>query len=129
MKKLTIFLALLISPAIFAAPNSDFSWTDPTNYEDGTIIDSAVDTLTFSIYCSGTQGGPYTLVQDNLTNSPQQIDVQSCVQGVPGTYYFVLTAVSTYYNTESDYSNEASRLYSAAELGKTPNAPVLLSVN
>jgi hypothetical protein len=84
MKKiLTGISLLLISTGIFSAPNSDFSWSDPTNYEDGTIIDPNVDTLTFSIYCSNTQGGPYTLVEANLPNSPQTVDVQSyhvCIQ-------------------------------------------------
>jgi hypothetical protein len=129
MKKLMLFSVLLISSAIFAAPNSAFNWTAPTNYEDGTIIDPGVDVLTYSIYCSDTQGGLYNLVEANLSSSPQNVDVASCVQGIPGTYYFVMTAVSTFYNTESGYSNEISRTYSATELGKTPNAPVLLSIN
>lgn len=130
MKKLIGLGAfLLLSLVAYAAPISDYTWTPPTNYVDGTVIDPVADTLTYNLYCSDTPGGPYsvaaTLLSGDFANG---IDVASCVNGVPGTYYFVLTAVSSLYNAESGNSNEVSRTYTAFDLGKVPNAPVLLTV-
>ena len=136
MKKLNIgalgILAVLVSltPNLNAAPNSDFSWTEPTNYVDGTII-PATDQLSYTLYCGNVQGGPYNFV-DIIgvdTTSAIAVDLNSCVNGVPGTYYFVLTATSADFNSESDYSGEASRTFNASELGKVPLPPVIISVN
>jgi hypothetical protein len=130
MKKvLIVALGILMTFGIVsAAPNSDFSWTPPTNYEDGTVI--VGDPLDYILYCSNNSGGPYNFSYPVGTDisSIAQLDVASCVQGVPGTYYFVATATSTLQGTVSDFSNEASRTYTAQELGKIPNAPTLLSV-
>jgi len=111
-----------------AAPNTDFTWTAPTNYVDGQII-PATDILSYTIYCSATQGGPYNDVYPaGIAENIANLDVGSCVQGVPGTYYFVATAFSPDFNAESAFSGEASRTYSAIDLGKVPNPPVLISV-
>lgn len=122
-------ILVLFAAGIYAAPFSDFSWTPPTNYENGTVIDSATDTLTYSLYCSGTSGGPYDLLASNLTgNSINGQDVTSCVNGVAGTYYYVATATSSLYNSESAFSGEASRTYTSVDLGQIPNPPTILSV-
>lgn len=118
-----------LSPNLQAAPNTDFSWTEPTNYEDGTII-PATDILTYGLYCSNTSGGPYTFY-GNIgvdTNSAVAVDLAACVNGVAGTYYFVLTATSADFNAESAFSNEASRTYTNIDLGKVPLPPVIISV-
>ena len=72
----------------------------------------------------------YDFVYDapDLTTAGASVDVQTCVQGTPGTYYFVATATSTLYATESVFSNEATRFYTANDLGNVPNAPVLFTV-
>ena len=112
-----------------AAPTSTFSWTEPTNYQDGSVIPIS-DVLTYELYCSDTTGGPYNLVGDLGidVSSAANFDVGSCVQGVPGTYYFVATVRSSDYGTTSVFSNEVPKTYTAADLGKVPVAPVLISV-
>lgn len=112
-----------------AAPNSNFSWNEPVNYENGQVIDPVADLITYNLYCGTTTGGPYNFVTEFLGgNTASNVDVGSCVNGVPGTYYFVLTANSTLYNSESVFSNELSVTYTTQDLGLVPNAPVLLSI-
>ena len=130
MKKylMAIMLGIMATFIVSAAPNSSFTWSAPTNYEDGTII-PATDILSYSIYCSATQGGPYNNIYPaGIGQSISNVDIATCVQGIPGTYYFVATTFSPDFNTESLFSNEVSRTYTAQDLGKVPNAPVLLSV-
>jgi hypothetical protein len=112
-----------------AIPLSDFTWTEPTNYENGQVIDPITDVITYSVFCSSTSGGPYTLVANGLTGSAaNNLDVGSCINNTPGTYYFVATATSSFYNSESIFSNEASKTYTVTDLGQVPNPPVLISV-
>jgi hypothetical protein len=120
--------ALLFVGITNAAPNTNFSWTAPTNYEDGTII-PGTDILSYTIYCGTTLGGPYDFSYPAGTGETTTVDVATCVQGTPGTYYFVATAFSPDFNAESAFSNEATRIYTAIDLGKVPTAPVLISVN
>lgn len=131
MKKYLIAgLALLLVTMAAAVPNSDFTWTAPTNYENGNVIDFTADPLTYNLYCGQASGGPYSYVTSFPagSESANTVDVGSCVNGVAGTYYFVLTAVSPLYNAESAFSNEVSRTYTVQDLGNVPNAPVLLTV-
>lgn len=122
-------LLLALPLGVFSAPISDFIWTAPTNYQDGSIIDTVADPLSYTIYCGTTQGGPYTINFDAGVNVESgTIDVGACVNGIPGTYYFVATATSSSFGTESPNSNEISRTYTAIDLGKVPNAPILISV-
>ena len=128
--KLGIGALLLLSlvMGVYAAPNTTFTWTAPTNYEDGSVI-PATDILSYTIYCSNTQGGPYNFsFPAGTAESIPNLDVGACVQGVPGTYYFVATAYSPDYASESAFSGEATRTYTAIDLGKVPNPPVLVSV-
>lgn len=112
----------------YAVPISSYTWNEPTNYENGEVIDPT-DILTYTLYCGNSSGGPYFAAFDVGTgSSANNVDVANCVNGVAGTYYFVLTARSTLYGTESNFSNEVSRTYTAADLGKVPNAPILLTV-
>ena len=131
MKLRAVVLAALLGfvGITYASPITDFSWTPPTNYENGQVIDTNADPLSYNLYCSDTSGGPYAFVTTfNGGSAANGVDVASCVQGVPGTYYFVLSAVSSLYNAESSYSNEVARTYTVSDLGLVPNAPVLLSV-
>lgn len=119
---------LSLLSVVSATPLSDFTWTPPTNYNDGTVIPSS-DTLTYRLYCSTTSGSGYIFINSYVGgSSAQSVDVSACVNGVPGTYYFVATASSSVYNSESAYSNEITRTYTATDLGKVPNAPILISV-
>lgn len=123
-----VLLAGLGPTLAFAAPISNFSWSAPTQYVDSTTI-PPTDILGYKIYCGANTGGPYPYIYDvGSTVEAATQDVGTCVQGVPGTYYFVATATSTDYNAESAYSNEATRTYTAADLGKVPLPPTLLSV-
>ena len=128
MKRYLLGVLLTLTAVIgLAAPITTFNATPPTNYEDGTVI-PATDVLSYAIYCGTTSGGPYNLVQaglPNLTDAP--VDVGSCVTA-PGTYYFVATATSADFGTESAFSNEVAKVYTAGDLGKVPVAPVLISV-
>ena len=135
MKKiLGMFVAGLAASVFFtlgivsAAPNSDFSWTAPIQYEDGNVI-PATDIIDYRIYCGIAAGGPYPYQYvAGTTVEAATIDVGTCVQGSPGTYYFVATSFSTDFNTESVFSNEVNKTYSAADLGKVPLPPTLFSV-
>ena len=126
-----VVLALIlaaVAPQAKADPVSNFSATAPTQYEDGNMI-PATDVLSYTLYCSDTLGGPYLFSYDAAGLDPgTQIDIATCVQGVPGTYYFVATATSGTFSSESANSNEATRTYSAIDLGKTPLAPTLFTV-
>lgn len=117
-----------IIPSTIAAPNSNFTWTAPTQYEDGLMI-PATDVLTYRIYCSATTGGPYNVWWDvGSATEANNLDVSACVQGVPGTYFFVATARSADFNTESAFSNEATKTYTNVDLGRVPLPPTLLQV-
>lgn len=111
----------------YAAPISNYTGAAPTQYEDGNTIPIS-DVLAYRLYCSDTQGGPYNIFYDIVDITSFSQDVATCVQGIPGTYYFVSTAISNTYSSESVYSNELFRTYTAADLGKVPLAPVLLQV-
>ncbi len=127
MNNRIIILLLFMGVIAGASPVSTFTWTPPVQYEDGSFI-PVDDILTFKLYCSPTSGGPYDVSWDMGTISTAIQDVVDCVQGTPGTYYFVATAFSTAHQLESDYSNEVSKFYSSLELGKIPRAPQVLSV-
>jgi len=122
-----IVLLNFAASAVQAAPTSTFTWTDPTQYEDGTMIDTQSDVLSFRLYCSATSGGPY-VSQVFSTPSPSVEDMVFCVQGTPGTYYMAATAISALHGTESVLSNETTRTYTATDLGKVPLPPTLLQV-
>ena len=110
-----------------AAPTSTFTWTAPQQYEDGTMI-PVTDVLTYRLYCGDSSGGPYNNSVLFSTPSPSQEDMAFCVQGSPGTYFMVATAISTN-GEESAFSNETTRTYTAGDLGKIPLPPTLLQVN
>lgn len=119
--------ATLIAVPVWAAPDATLSATAPTQYVDGTMI-PATDTLTYKVYCGSVQGDyPFVFDVPNL-DVGTTIDISACVQGTPGTFYFTATATSTVHSTESDYSNETTRFFSSADLGKTPLAPTLFTV-
>lgn len=127
---IVILLAgMMAAPMAFADPTSTFTATHPTQYEDGTVIPST-DILTFTINCGNTAAGPYLFTYPVASlESGTVIDVSSCVQGTPGVYYFVATAISGTFSTESIFSNESVRTYTASDLGKTPLAPTLLIIS
>ncbi len=123
-----LFVSLFAAATLNADPNGQFSATAPTQYEDGNMI-PASDVLTYKVMCSNSQGGPYLYSFDvpNLV-AGTQVDVAACVQGIPGAYYFVATATSSTWMTESSSSNETTKTWSAFELGKTPRPPTLFTI-
>jgi len=117
----------LVAGNAMAAPTKTVSFTEPTNYEDGTVI--PVGDLLYNLHCDNVSGAPYTYLQAlSNTSSPSAEDFAFCVNGLPGTYFAALTAVSVQYSTESIYSNEISFLVSPGELGKVPLPPVINGV-
>lgn len=131
MKKVVAALTLLVmtfATVASAEPLGSFNAQAPTAYVNGNAI-PVTDTLTYKVYCGLTPGGPYSHSFDALNlDAGTTIDVAACVQGEPGTYYFVATATSSTYGTESAFSNEATRTWTAQELGLVPNAPVLFTI-
>ena len=125
-----LWIGLMLVPTMVQAdPNSTFTATHPTQYVNGTII-PATDVLDFTIKCSSTVSGPYLFSYDVASlESGTVIDVSSCVQGTPGTYYFVATALSSAFGTESSFSNEATRIYTKDNLGQVPLAPTFLIIS
>lgn len=128
MKRAILVVALLLlSTGVLAAPNGTFSATAPTQYVDGNMI-PVTDTLTYKVYCGNVSGNyPYVFDAPNL-DVGTTIDISACVQGQPGTFYFVATATSTVWASESADSNETTRVYTAGDLGKTPLAPTLFTI-
>lgn len=124
---LVVLWAVLMAAPAWAAPNATLTATAPTQYVDGTMI-PVTDTLTYKVYCGSSVGNhPFVFDAPNL-DAGTVIDISACVQGAPGTYYFVATATSTVYASESAVSNEATRSYTAVDLGKTPLAPTLFTI-
>ena len=127
---LLVLWVICVSAVVWAAPVSTFSATAPTQYEDGTMIDPAQDTLGFTLWCGNAAGGAYPYSYDVPSLDPgQQVDISSCVQSTPGTYYFVATSRSSLHGTTSVNSNETLRTYTASDLGKNPLAPTLLTIS
>lgn len=133
MKKLLLLpVALLfLFPLSVMAGNTtaDFSATAPTLYEDGTTI-GIDDTLSYFLYC-GTTSGTYNIalnVTTALVSGGENVSVALCVPS-PGTYYFVATAYSFLYQTESVFSNETSKVFVSDDFDHIPMAPTILSVS
>jgi len=124
--KLFVGLALVGSLTLHAEPIKNWDWTAPSQYTNNTAI-PASDVLTYTIYCSATDGGPYT-VSFPVTDPnapPTALDMAPVVNNQPGTYYCVATARSTTYNAESGYSNQKNFTVTAMDLGLVPKPPVL----
>ena len=138
MKRITFALVLTlvlasVSTSAYAEVLTHFSATAPTHYEglngqDGDPIDPD-DEIEYMLYC-GLNSGVYTAgipTTQAFVNGGEDLDVSFCVTSAD-TYYFVATAWSVKYGTESRKSNETTRTYVVDDLPGTPMAPVLLSV-
>lgn len=120
-----VMLVLLGSLTIQADPFKEWNWTDPTEYENGTLIPEN-DDLSFYLKCGNTQGGPYDQYETLLTEpAPSVEDMGPLVMNTPGTYYCVATATSSLHGTESDFSNEVNFTVLPSDLGLRPKPPVL----
>ena len=134
MKKLLFLPVLLLfcfpfSSAEAANTSANFSASAPTLYVDGTTI-GVDDTLSYFMYC-GTSPGVYNIalnVTTDLVNGGEDVSVALCVP-TPGTYYFVVTAYSFLYQSESSYSNEVSKVFIAADFDHIPMAPTILVIS
>jgi hypothetical protein len=118
-------LLLLGSLTIQADPFHEWSWTAPTQYENGSAIPST-DNLMYTLKCGITQGGPYDRFEAVLQKPPPDtLDMGLLVQGQPGSYFCIATATSTLYSAESDPSNEVNFTVLPSDLGLRPKPPVL----
>lgn len=127
MKFIKLFVALfLLSTITIAEPFKNWNWTPPSQYVNNTPI-PASDVLTYKLYCSDTDGGPYTtsFPVTDPNAPPAMIDMAPVVKGVPGTYYCVATATSSTHGSESAYSLQKDFTVTAMDLGLAPKPPVL----
>jgi hypothetical protein len=116
---------LLGSITIQADPFKTWNWTDPTEYENGSLIPET-DDLSFTLKCGTTPGGPYDLYEALLSEpAPSVQDMGPLVMNTPGEYYCIATASSSLHGTESDWSNEVNFTVLPSEVGLRPKPPVL----
>ncbi len=103
---------IVIPPAI--GGSKDFSWTNPTQYTDGTALDPATDLKEIRIYCSkdGAQV-PVIVVSSPATNYTATLST--------GTYQCYATAVSV-----EDQESFASNSVTFTVDPLIPNPPVLV---
>ena len=84
------------------------TWGTPTTYSDGTVIGQG-DIKGYIIYYSVIPG-VYTTINKIFVTAPVSNATNNNIDNfAPGTYYFVVTAVDVS-DTESDYSNEVSKV-------------------
>lgn len=109
---LALLIALGIISGAIAVP-VDFSWDNPTQYEDGTTYDPAVDQAETRLYCGVD---PNTFVPGTDTN-PQTLTPNTIVEGdattgfvdlIPGTRLCFATVVDIH-GMESMPSNVVTR--------------------
>ena len=107
MKKLLLFAALMLVGGTSYASNRTaiIQWVSPTAYDDESALDPATEILGYKVYY-GTESGSYTTTVDVGAN-----ETETSITGLSGTYYFVVTSVSTEFE-ESEYSNEITARFS-----------------
>lgn len=81
------------------------TWNAPTQYADGSALNPATDLQSYKIYY-GTASRTYT--QTMSVANPGSASVSQTVTLTPGSYFFVVTAITTG-GQESDYSNEVMK--------------------
>jgi len=125
MKKvIAVAAGVLLSAMVFGLPVKTFDWTGPDQYVDGTPIPT-MDTITFEISCGTSSGGPYNVHYpiNDPDVPPHMQDLETLVQGNPGTYYCVNRAYSTFYDAWSANSNEINFTVVAQDLVRVPMPP------
>jgi hypothetical protein len=107
MKKLLLFTALMLAGGTSYASNRTavIQWVPPTAYDDESALDPATEILGYKVYY-GTESGTYTNTLDVGAN-----ETETSIAGLSGTYYFVVTSISTELE-ESEYSNEITARFS-----------------
>jgi hypothetical protein len=107
MKKLLLFTALMLAGGTSYANNRTaiIQWVPPTAYDDESALDPATEILGYKVYY-GTESGTYTNTLDVGAN-----ETETSIAGLSGTYYFVVTSISTELE-ESEYSNEITARFS-----------------
>ncbi len=113
-----------LTVTIVAEPFYTWDWVAPTAYENGNAI--VGDTLTHTLYCGITEGGPYPNSMAFDQQSPPALqDMVFAVMGSPGTFYCVSTATSSLFGSESAPSNEANFIVTPSDQGFVPLPPIL----
>lgn len=107
MKKLLLFTAFMLASGASYANNRTaiIQWVPPTAYDDESALDPATEISGYKVYY-GTESGNYTTTLD-VGASESEVSIG----GLSGTYYFVVTTISTELE-ESDYSNELTARFS-----------------
>jgi hypothetical protein len=100
-KTTTALPAFSISVVAVASGSATLSWTPPTRNTDGTAL---TDLRGYKVYW-GPAAGSYT---NSVTLSNAGLTSYVVSNLVPGTYYFVVTAVNSK-GAESVFSNAASK--------------------
>ena len=128
MQKILLGLVLYFGMMVASAfPILTWTWVAPLLYGNGVSI-PASDVLSYNLYC-GNDGVSFsdTIVFSSST-PPSVEDMAFAVKGTPGTYACAATAVSSEWNSESDFSEIVTFTVTPADLGFIPNPPTLLSV-
>lgn len=115
MKRILIFICLLASGFAYAQAAKTFSWTPPTEYDDGTVLPDS-DIASYNLTCNGTL----------LANIPNSGGTDTYVSGTlaPGDYSCSATTVAAN-GQESLASNTAN--FTVDPL--VPGAPTGFTVN
>lgn len=115
-------VAALCVALVAHAATRTFSWTAPTEYEDGTALPSSAITG-YSINCGNAQGGPYDVLNVRAPGAvlSQSLDVP------PGQWFCTARTIVGTGATEimSERSNEVS--FTVPQ--PAPRAPGAFSVN
>ena len=108
---------LLLSPLVFAVGEKTFTWSPPTEYEDGTPLPQA-DIASYDIECDGA-------LLANVLNTPLDTD---SYQAPPGTFSTgTHTCVAYTWTTEGVRSNASDPVNFTVAPGK-PGPPINFAV-
>ena len=96
---------------------ADLSWTGPTKFTDGSLLNTATDIKEYRLYCGAASGQYATATAAVISGGASTIYTLNNL-GV-GTTWCVITAVTTAAlgSQESAWSNEASKAITAPAPG------------
>jgi len=100
LMKLLVVMMLLLPFTVTSAPVSEFVWTAPGSYDDGSPIQPG-DIQTYTIYC-GTVPGNYSAIAPTGSDIPW-FPINAVVS-VDGEYFCAVTATAKGF--ESPFSEE-----------------------
>ena len=125
MIRLKVLLLLLVPLAVFGAGSKTFTWTPPTERENGDPL-TAAEIDHFQIECGTQSGGPYNVFSTGAPGNSSTIVASDVFS--EGTYYCVARTVDNN-GLESVNSNETNFTVGRCEATDCKPKPPVLSVN